>query len=87
MQTVLGTIGLIGGLLWAFFWAYGLAFCEAYNCDRAVANRELLLIFLMLVAMAGTVWSTRSKGPRGLRNTAIWLGIETAFALTALLPS
>jgi membrane protein DedA with SNARE-associated domain len=86
LRAVFAIVALLGGLIWATLMAWGLAFCEAYDCNPAVYDKERLFILLFLVAVLGLVWTLIRGRPHVVRNAAIWLGLALALLLPGFLP-
>lgn len=77
---------LLGSVAWATIVAFGLAFCEAYNCDMSVAARIQLLLLVQLIAIGGLIWTLARNRPHILRNAAIWTAIALVAAVPMFLP-
>ena len=79
LRGCLAITALIGALFLTTVMAWGSALCD--GCDAGITDRVRLFILLMLVAVAGLVWTLTRNRPHVVRNAAIWFGAVLLFGL------
>jgi hypothetical protein len=81
LRALLSVVVLIGGLLWVIVALWGLAFCEAYNCEMGYARLVSVSLLVTVVAVLGLAWTIAGGGATVARNSAAWSGAVLLFGL------
>jgi len=81
LRALLAVVVLVGGLLWVAIALFGLAFCEAYNCEMGYARLVSVSLLVTVVAVLGLAWTIAGEGANVVRNSAVWTGAVFLFGL------